>query len=285
MKVAPTGALPALLGGAALVGVGGMTGHAALAALGAAAVAAVPLALAWGVGAARGLSVHRRLAPAWFAGRPARGAWVVRAGAWPALAVSVAEGDGDAPAELAALGAGREGEAPAAWTPSRRGRHALARIVVRTRAPFGLFTVTREIGAEAEITVAPRPRGGDDGRGVDDGARAARGIDPAGEFVGLRPWRPGDALHHVHWRTTARAGQLMVAVRAPPSRATRVVVVPPCRGEAFEAALERACGAILAAPPDEDVGLDLCGERLPPRPGDAWRRVLIDALALAPERP
>jgi uncharacterized protein (DUF58 family) len=30
------------------------------------------------------------------------------------------------------------------------------------------------------------------------------------EFLGLRPYRPGDSLRHVHWRTTARRGELMV---------------------------------------------------------------------------
>jgi uncharacterized protein (DUF58 family) len=30
------------------------------------------------------------------------------------------------------------------------------------------------------------------------------------EFHGLRPYRPGDSLRHLHWRTTARRGELMV---------------------------------------------------------------------------
>jgi uncharacterized protein (DUF58 family) len=87
--------------------------------------------------------------------------------------------------------------------------------------PLGLAEVTRRIASPVEVLVAPalgRLQRGVfrywlsqhcPGLGL---VRAAAHRHPAAntEFHGLRAFRSGDSPRHIHWRTTARRGELMV---------------------------------------------------------------------------
>jgi uncharacterized protein (DUF58 family) len=87
--------------------------------------------------------------------------------------------------------------------------------------PVGLAQATRRLEARQELLVAPRlgrlQRGvlrhwlsrHCSGLGM---VRAAPHRHPAAhtEFHGLRAFRPGDSPRHIHWRTTARRGTVMV---------------------------------------------------------------------------
>ena len=98
---------------------------------------------------------------------------------------------------------------------STRGPHQIGPLGIRTIDPFGLVERRRTFGQPHHLTVLPRrydlrpirPRGSDE-----DGATR-----PAPQQVGLgeddviaRAYAPGDALKRLHWKATARRGELMV---------------------------------------------------------------------------
>jgi len=95
----------------------------------------------------------------------------------------------------------------------RRGRWELGPLDVRHADPLGLASVGATLGGVAHVTVWPRvvdlavpPEAlvGEPDR-VALGARS-----PSTDDAALRDYREGDDLRRVHWRSTARRGQLMV---------------------------------------------------------------------------
>lgn len=102
-------------------------------------------------------------------------------------------------------------------TLSRRGRYRFSRLRVRTEFPLGLVVRSLEFELPQELLVLPRI-----GRlgpvwqrhqretwvGSRDSGREQGVLD--GDFHGMRPWRAGDSQRWIHWRTTARRGELMV---------------------------------------------------------------------------
>ena len=114
---------------------------------------------------------------------------------------------------------------------AERGRYRLGPMRASTRFPFGLFRYSFVCGTSATLTVLPRL-----GR-LTESWRALRhesfagserrehrpGID--GDFYGLRPWQRGDSRRWIHWRTTARAGEVMVRqFEQPHSRDAAIVL-------------------------------------------------------------
>lgn len=108
-----------------------------------------------------------------------------------------------------------------------RGRFRVGPLSVRLTDPFGLVELTRSFSSTGELVVTPvvallpsTPLGGDWSSGGDGLARAvaATGQDDAA----TREYREGDDLRKVHWRSTARVGELMVRREEQPftSRAT-----------------------------------------------------------------
>jgi uncharacterized protein (DUF58 family) len=102
-----------------------------------------------------------------------------------------------------------------------RGWHAWGPLAVSSRYPFGLVRRRVILSGPDRVLVLPRP-----GRLDRERLRhQLRGADPQGErvrrrgwrheaaqadFHGLRPFRPGDSPRWIHWRTSARRGELMV---------------------------------------------------------------------------
>ena len=108
-----------------------------------------------------------------------------------------------------------------------RGRFRIGPLSVRLTDPFGLCELSRSFVATSELTVTPVVTrlpavrlGGDWAGGGDAAARsiASSGTDDAA----TREYRHGDDLRRVHWRSTARVGELMVRREEQPfqSRAT-----------------------------------------------------------------
>ncbi|MDT7545731.1 MAG: hypothetical protein QOE99_1841 [Actinomycetota bacterium] len=108
-----------------------------------------------------------------------------------------------------------------------RGRYTVGPLAVRLTDPFGLCELTRAFATTDSLivtpVVSPLPDvrlGGDWAGSGDSTARsvAASGTDDAA----TREYRHGDDLRKVHWRSTARVGELMVRREEQPfqSRAT-----------------------------------------------------------------
>jgi uncharacterized protein (DUF58 family) len=107
---------------------------------------------------------------------------------------------------------------------NRRGRHVLGPLRLRLVDPFGLVERSAVGTDTVPLLVVPRvrelgpagPAGGHGGGG--EGAR--RTIAVHGEDdVSTREYRHGDDLRKVHWRATARTGELMVRLEERPWRA------------------------------------------------------------------
>lgn len=119
-----------------------------------------------------------------------------------------------------------------------RGRYPLGPLELRLSDPFGMCELTRSFSAYDTLTVIPRVeplppvRLSGEASGYGDGRQ--RSLTLAGEDdVIPRGYRYGDDLRRVHWRSTARYGELMVRREEQPQRA-RCTVLLDTRGLAFE---------------------------------------------------
>lgn len=96
-----------------------------------------------------------------------------------------------------------------------RGRYEVGPLAVRIADPFGLVELDRTFAAADQLIVTPRlvplpaARIGGDWSGGGESQTASAAV--AGEDdVAPREYRYGDDLRRVHWRSTARHGELMV---------------------------------------------------------------------------
>lgn len=96
---------------------------------------------------------------------------------------------------------------------ARRGWHEFPPISLTTRAPFGLFSARREVTVPTGLLVLPEYRELERLALLDQMPATERTFARIGvgtEVVGVREHRPGDPLRYIHWRSTARAGRLIV---------------------------------------------------------------------------
>jgi uncharacterized protein (DUF58 family) len=121
-----------------------------------------------------------------------------------------------------------------------RGRYPLGPLQLRLSDPFGMCELTRSFSTYDTLTVIPRVeslppvRLSGEAKGYGDGRQ--RSLALAGEDdVIPRGYRYGDDLRRVHWRSTARYGELMVRREEQPQRA-RCTVLLDTRGVAYAGA-------------------------------------------------
>ncbi|MGR6969907.1 DUF58 domain-containing protein [Streptomyces cynarae] len=121
-----------------------------------------------------------------------------------------------------------------------RGRYPLGPLQLRLTDPFGMCELTRSFSSYDTLTVIPRVeplppvRFAGEAQGYGDGRQ--RSLALAGEDdVIPRGYRYGDDLRRVHWRSTARYGELMVRREEQPQRA-RCTVLLDTRAIAFQGA-------------------------------------------------
>jgi uncharacterized protein (DUF58 family) len=96
-----------------------------------------------------------------------------------------------------------------------RGRFVVGPLEIRVADAFGLVEVGRSFSSSTTFVVTPKvvplPRAFVTGSWLGEGDGNARAMAAAGEDdVVPRPYRDGDELRRVHWRSTARYGELMV---------------------------------------------------------------------------
>ncbi|MFI7251348.1 DUF58 domain-containing protein [Micromonospora chalcea] len=151
----------------------------------------------------------------------------------------------------------------------RRGVVPVGPLRVVRRDPLGLVALARGYGGTVPVWVYPRihplsavPTGA--GRSLDGRTDSV----PHGSitFDSLREYVVGDELRRVHWRTSARVGELMVRENVDTSLPSLVVVLDnrapahPGRvggvAESFESACE-AAASVVAAAVREDLPVQL----------------------------
>jgi uncharacterized protein (DUF58 family) len=176
----------------------------------------------------------------------------------PTLAVADAFDRGRRAARflLPPLAAGEEGRAAYRFPTDRRGRFEVGPLRATLSDAFGLVSSTRRILGVEEVIVYPRvheiappPEVG--GLDLDRDSPLVRArVEPSGDFMTLRDYAPGDDLRHVHWRSTARRGHLMMRQNETRRRAPVLLLLdvrPAAHDRAsFERAVE-ACASIATA--------------------------------------
>ncbi|HEY0215270.1 MAG TPA: DUF58 domain-containing protein [Cellulomonas sp.] len=133
---------------------------------------------------------------------------------------------------------------------TRRGRWTLGPLVVVRTDPFGVARVQAVLGGRDTVTVWPRvvdlpvPRE----LLVAEPERAVVGArTPATDDAALRDYQVGDDLRRVHWRSSARRGQLVVrADERAGMRPVSVLLDQPAPGEELEWSIELAASVALA---------------------------------------
>jgi uncharacterized protein (DUF58 family) len=182
----------------------------------------------------------------------------------------------------------------------RRGVIQIGPLEVSRRDALGLVSVVRRYGEAVTVWVRPRvhpitavPVGLS--RSMD--GRVDRVPQGSITFSALREYVVGDDLRHVHWRTSARVGSLMVREHVDTSL-PRVVVLLDDRARAhsrgadgestFEAACEAAASVLVAAVREEiAVELRLVSGVAAAGRSEAEAGPLLDLLAeaqLSPDR-
>jgi uncharacterized protein (DUF58 family) len=96
-----------------------------------------------------------------------------------------------------------------------RGHYRTGPLMVRTTDPFGLVALDRTFTATSEVVVTPQvfdlTRAAGGGNGGSTGEARPRRIGAVGtDDVLVREYRQGDDVRRIHWRSTARSGELMV---------------------------------------------------------------------------
>lgn len=148
--------------------------------------------------------------------------------------------------------------------PEGRGRFSLDAVTVSSRGPLGLFAARRRFPANGTVTIWPRTRPVPSGvmahlvpvlEGGSSGARTRQAED----LYGVRDYRWGDNPAHVHWRSSARRGALVVREFERPVTPGAAIVVDLDRRQApaeldavvraaaslFQAALDRGADVVL----------------------------------------
>lgn len=100
-------------------------------------------------------------------------------------------------------------------TPTKRGHFEIGPLAVRISDPFGFIELTRSFSTTSRLVVTPRvvplPPVPFAGATAESGERRLRASSSgSAEDVTVREYRRGDDLRRVHWRSTARVGELMV---------------------------------------------------------------------------
>jgi uncharacterized protein (DUF58 family) len=114
----------------------------------------------------------------------------------------------------------------------RRGVYRWQQLIVYGTDAMGLITMNGGFSTPpVEMTVAPipiplnveLPTGGGWGMSeMSSGQNRGSGVEP----YGVREYRPGDSLRHVHWASTARRGQLLVKEFESGSQGKAVIFIP-----------------------------------------------------------
>ncbi|MEJ8634443.1 DUF58 domain-containing protein [Streptomyces sp. NPDC006475] len=121
-----------------------------------------------------------------------------------------------------------------------RGRYPLGPLQLRLSDPFGMCELTRSFSAFDTLTVIPRTeslpsvRLAGEASGYGDGRQRSLALAGDDDVI-PRTYRHGDDLRRVHWRSTARYGELMVRREEQPQR-SRCTVLLDTRSAAYQGA-------------------------------------------------
>jgi len=168
----------------------------------------------------------------------------------------------------------------------RRGLFAVESMVLSSSYPFGLFRTWTTFYPVLSYLVYPRAMGGEFKPSVSDqgednqGGRETEGVD---DFSGLRPYRPGDPLGRLSWKSFARGKGLHTKEFSALTGDAVMISWDDVAVRDTEKKLSRLCDMVLTAH-DMNLayGLSIPGTEIPMgEPKDkAHRHECLKALAL-----
>jgi uncharacterized protein (DUF58 family) len=206
------------------------------------------------------VSVHRDLSPDRVErGRPALATLRVRntGSRWqPAFAAHDSAGEERRQVRIRRLGPDSEATYRYELPTVRRGRIEVGPLTLERRDPLGLARNRLATGETAILWVHPkrhptrtvvagRPRHHHIGRTADDSLRGSA------DLRDVRPYVVGDEVRHLHWKATARTGQLMVRDFVDPDQPRLTVLLDtrtePLPAATFEEGVEVVASILFAA--------------------------------------
>jgi uncharacterized protein (DUF58 family) len=144
-------------------------------------------------------------------------------------------------------------------TGARRGVHAGGECRVSSGAPFGVAVAKRRFAVSSPIVVYPRTFDAPATQML--GLGTWRAPAPVGDTSSVRDYVRGDPLRHVHWRSSARRGELMVREFDAEKRAeVTVAAEAPADADAADAVATIACSLGLSFLASGEVRLVAPGE-------------------------
>ena len=98
---------------------------------------------------------------------------------------------------------------------TRRGHYRVEPLALRTSDPLGLFESHASVGGAANVIVYPRveqlPRWRLPPASIEGAhAQALKTPHTTPHAIGIRPYTPTDSFNRIHWKSTARQGELQV---------------------------------------------------------------------------
>lgn len=251
-----------LTGGSLLLLAGALLGYRELVAIGLAGIAAVAVCAAWAVSTPR-LAVDRAVQPA----RVRRGeaavsvvdVLVLSRTARTLQVVDVVGGPDGQPVEpveptLVTVRPGLPTRIRLGLPTARRGVFQVGPLRLGRADPLGMWTVLRPVGTADQLTVWPAwhalTRSAVGRTAQLGGARDLSNTDVL-SFHTMREYVPGDDLRHVHWRTTARVGTMMVRTHEGATVARQVLLLDDRHrsyvdADDFETAIEVAASVVVS---------------------------------------
>lgn len=164
-----------------------------------------------------------------------------------------------------------------------RGLLRIERVRLSTAWPFGLFRVWTWVHTPVTLIIYPHPHGAlpmpmDSARTAGARSPAAGGAD---EWVGLRPFRPGDSPRQVDWKAYAREAPLLVKEYMQTASELRLFEYAQLTHLDQEQRLSQLARWVVDAEAQgERYGLILPGLQLAPDRGPEHRHRCLAALAL-----
>lgn len=184
----------------------------------------------------------------------------------------------------------------------RRGVYTMEPVQLASGDPFGIFNRQGMTGDRQEIVVYPNVYSPEDiglpFREVLGDATPDRALlDDPSLIAGSREYRPGDPLNRIHWKATARTGELSVRMHDPSTSANLLIVLNlntaqyawhGVDNDRMEAAIDAAASiAVWALDRDYPVGIRSNGTirqssaapRVSPSASPRQAAIILDHLA------
>jgi uncharacterized protein (DUF58 family) len=176
----------------------------------------------------------------------------------------------------------------------RRGHFRIEPLQIQTGDPFGFFEASAAVGQPVSVIVYPRidplPLWRIPAAGI-EGTRAApeRTLQTTALATTVRPWAPGDSFNRIHWKSTARHGEIQVKEFDLETTADAWIVLDLDRssqgGRGDESTVEvavRAAASIAdkALTENRSVGFTVNGHRMAILPADRGGRQHLKVMQL-----